>query len=234
MTKLSLLFLLGVFLAPRFTSAHALWIETNPVGKKNLSHRVSVFYGEYAEQEIDPVDKWYSDVRDFELWLTGPDQHRVKLEVKRENDRFTAYFTPEQEGVYWLTVLHGAKDLGGKTKYEFSSAASVSVGAAVAQTVPPLPFAVSLLSGVSKRNGEVVASVLLDGKPLADASVEVMGPEGWSKAFKTDAEGRVRFPAIWKGNYVLEATRMSPQTGEWQGNTHTQVWQGTTTFLLVR
>lgn len=47
-------------------------------------------------------------------------------------------------------------------------------------------------------------AVFKGGKPLADGKVTMIAPEGWSKSFKSDAQGKVRIEAPWAGLYVLE------------------------------
>ena len=75
LTALLLLF------ASNATFAHALWIETASSGKLGQKHAVKVFYGEFVANERDSVAKWYSDVKDFSLWLVGPDQKKVQLSL---------------------------------------------------------------------------------------------------------------------------------------------------------
>ncbi len=52
--------------------AHALRIETAPVGAENKAHEIKVFYGELAEGQDEEFEKWYSDVKDFKLYLVSP------------------------------------------------------------------------------------------------------------------------------------------------------------------
>src|SRR5690349_17315106 len=129
MNKLKLLLLLIFFsIGTVQLHAHALWIETASTGKKGQAQDVKVFYGEYASKELEETGKWYSDVKDFTLWLTVPGKEKVQLNTTAGTNFFSASFTPEEDGIYLLTVSHEAKDLGGATKYEFSSVAAVAVG----------------------------------------------------------------------------------------------------------
>lgn len=46
-------------------------------------------------------------------------------------------------------------------------------------------------------------TVLFRGRPLAGASVNVISPDRWQKAFTTDASGRLEVPDRGEGRYVL-------------------------------
>ncbi|MGH2624546.1 MAG: DUF4198 domain-containing protein, partial [Sphingobacterium sp.] len=59
-TTLLALFCLLVY---THANAHALWIETATLGKKGTLHDVKVYYGEFALNERDAPEKWYSDVK---------------------------------------------------------------------------------------------------------------------------------------------------------------------------
>lgn len=108
--------------------AHALWIETASTGKVGQKQTVKVFYGEYVANERDSVTKWYSDVKEFTLWVVGPDQKKTQLTLTPGLNYFEGSFTPDQNGAYTVAVSHEAKELGGTTKYHFLSSANVAVG----------------------------------------------------------------------------------------------------------
>ncbi|NGM60854.1 DUF4198 domain-containing protein [Sphingobacterium sp. SGG-5] len=226
-------FLLLFTLCSQAIFAHALWIETSHSGTKGTPHDVKIYYGEYASQEIDSVGKWYSDVKEFTIWLTTPSQKKIQLQKSLSADHATASFIPDEEGVYALTVVHPAKDLGGTTKYEFSSTALVAVGNAVLKPLD-LPLYVQAAPRAYAIGESVDAVVFQQGQPLANAEVVVMSGEGWTKVFQTNADGKISFPAIWKGNYVVEASHMEREEGVWHEQPFKRTWQGATTFVQVR
>jgi hypothetical protein len=47
-------------------------------------------------------------------------------------------------------------------------------------------------------------SVIKGGKPLADEGVTMIAPGGWSKSFKTNAQGMLTIETPWSGLYLLE------------------------------
>lgn len=228
----SLFTLLLTFLSVQLASAHALWIETNSTGVKNVKQEVRIFYGEYASQEIEPLDKWYSDVKDFKLILTTPSNKQIEVQKMLTGDHFTAEFTPIENGIYVLSIYHAGKDLSKTNLYAFSSLAFIQVSG---NTLPAITnnFYVKVNPNKYEVGNTVEAIVIKAGKPLANAEVLVMSQEGWSKSFKTDPQGKISFTALWKGNYVIEASFGENKEGDWNGKPFTYAWEGTTTFLIV-
>lgn len=237
MNNLKSIFLTLILIATSFQLfAHALWIETKTNGKAGVSHEVKVFYGEYVSNERDSVAKWYSDVKDFSLWLTAPDNEKIKLTTTPGTNFYSASFTPKSDGVYVLTVVHEAKELGGTTKYEFSSLATVSVGKATNVNTEAIsnPLHASVVDAkFYKANSPVKIKAILNGKALANKNVTVFSPEGWSKEYKTDKNGHFEFSALWTGRYVLEVSNFQKTTGEHHGKNYTAVWQGATSSFEV-
>lgn len=214
--------------------AHALWIESSPFAVKNKVHDIKIYYGEYASNEIEPIDKWYSDVTDFEIFVTTPSQRKVALTKNPAQDHFQSSFVPEEDGVYMISIVHAAKDLGGATKYEFSSIALVSVGPRSTQVLNKVPFCIQIQPKIFQKGEVVDALVLQNGIPVRQGELLVMSQEGWSKAFKTDDYGRVRFPVIWLGQYVLEASVSIEEEGQWYDKPFKKTWFGTTTSIQVK
>jgi uncharacterized GH25 family protein len=237
MNKLkSLLLLIFFSIGTVQLHAHALWIETASTGKKGQAQDVKVFYGEYASKELEETGKWYSDVKDFTLWLTVPGKEKVKLNTTAGTNFFSARFTPEEDGIYLLTVSHEAKDLGGTTKYEFSSVAAVAVGKSNTVDHLSIPNSIKVAANEAKNykvNSPVQLKAVLNGHPVANKPVSVFSPEGWSKEFTTDANGSVSFTPLWPGRYVLELSNFEKTSGEHNGQNYTAAWQGATSSFEV-
>jgi hypothetical protein len=230
---LALLFTLGT--SQLF--AHALWIETATSGKAGKTQQVKVYYGEYVSNEREDVAKWYSDVRDFTLWLTAPGKEKVKLTTTPGTNFYTADFTPEGDGLYLLTVSHEAKELGGTTKYEFLSSAAVAVGKTAVIDHAAIPGSLHVYTTEAKTykaNGPVKFTAVQNGKPLANKTVSVFSHEGWGKEVTTDANGSFTFNPIWAGRYVLEVSAMDKTVkGTHNGKDYTAAWQGSTSSFEV-
>jgi len=232
----SLLFTLILIATANQLFAHALWIETKTTGKIGQSQEVKVFYGEYVNNEREEISKWFSDVKDFSLWLTMPGQKKVKLNTTAGSNFYVANFTPDKEGVYILTVVHEPKELGGTTKYEFSSIATVAVGKTTAINLAPIANTIKVSASEAKTyktNTAIQIKAERNGKPLAGKHISVFSPEGWAKEHTTDENGLITFNPIWPGRYVLEVSNYEKTTGEHNGKNYSAAWQGATSSFEV-
>lgn len=216
--------------------AHALWIETNTSGKVGQRHEVKIFYGEYALNEREAIDKWYSDVKDFTLQLNAPGKESIKLEKTANGNHYHASFIPDTEGIYYLTVIHEPKDLGGSTKYEFSAIATVTVGKATKIDLNTIQNALKVNTIEAKLhtlNSPVSLQTILNGQSYANKSVSVFSPQGWSKEFTTDENGIITFSPIWPGRYVVEASHIIKNGGQHHGKEYKTEWKGATSSFEV-
>lgn len=233
---LSLLLLLFV-LSTTKVLGHALWIETDTKGETGKAQQVKIYYAEYAEKKLEAVTDWYSDVRDFELWLVGPDNEKVLLESLPKEDHFLATFTPEKEGIYTLAIAHTAKDFGGDYVYQFNSSAKVAVGKstqgkALAPAGNEIYVALDNLQA-RKSKDKVKGRVFINGEPAADITLGVGSPVGWSKSFTTDKNGFFEFEALWDGTYMLEASYTEDKAGELHGKPYAHVWRCATHLVTI-
>jgi len=217
--------------------AHALWIETSTVGKAGQKQAIKIVYAE-PNDKPEKIADWYSDVPEFTLWLTGPDKQKVKLPTKAESDHFTAAFTPEKDGVYTLSISHTARELGGKTKYQFNASAIVSVGKSLAGNDPSLntnDISVYADAGqVIKLNKPFQLTGIFKEKPSENLSVAVHSPSGWNKALSTNGQGVTEFTPIWPGKYSIEASKTEKEEGEHNGKNYTSIWRCATLLVDVK
>ncbi|MES2653248.1 MAG: DUF4198 domain-containing protein [Bacteroidota bacterium] len=214
--------------------AHAIWIESNTKAIKNKAHEVKIIYGDYAEEIIEPTSKWYSDLKTLEVWVTSPSKKKTKLLLTDATDHLVSSFVPIEDGMYYITTVHVTKDLGGTTKYEFSSVASVLSGKASAEfAAVEQPLSVTVKPNAYKANDLIELQVSKDNQPFAKAEVQIMSPGGWIKTVKTNDKGQVSFTPKFKGNYIIEASEYKEEAGEWHAKKHTHVWKGSTTRILV-
>ncbi|KIO77404.1 nickel transport complex protein, NikM subunit, transmembrane [Pedobacter lusitanus] len=237
MKKLAFLTLSILFcLVTKNLSAHALWIETGATGKIGQVQTVKIYYGEYAANERENVSKWYSDVKDFTLWLTGPDQQRTQLKLNADSNSFTSSFTPDKNGSYILEVSHEAKELGGTTKYHFLASANVAVGknSAVQTKSSNVLYLKSDEINSAKVNQTVKLTATLNNDLAKAKTVSIFSPSGWAKETKTDENGLVHFTPIWPGRYVIEITEFQKVKGDHQGKEYDGIWQGATYSFEVK
>lgn len=216
--------------------AHALWIETASSGKIGQKQTVKVFYGEYVANERDSVAKWYSDVREFTLWLVGPDQKKTQLTLTPGVNHFEASFTPEQNGAFTILVSHEAKELGGTTKYHFLSSADVLVGKVKPETLQnPNVLRLHVDDAVAaKLNKPLQLKAFLKDAAAKGKTVSVFSPNGWAKELKTNDEGVVEFTPLWAGRYVFEVTDMDKTPGQHNGKDYKAAWKGATYSFEIR
>lgn len=234
---ISLFTFLAVLFYSQTSYAHALWIESSPYGALNQAHEVKVYYGEYATNERDQVEKWYSDVKDFSLMLHVPGKEPVKLQLTNKGDHFSGSFQPAVQGTYFLSIVKAPKDLGGKTKYEFSSLVPVIVGksAKIDYSAIKNPLQIEFLNASNAKKGNSLQVKITSlGKVVPNAKVSVFSSTGWGKEFVADANGLLTFDAIWSGPYVLEASSFEEKAGEHEGKPYASAWQGSTAFLEVK
>lgn len=229
------LIMLGLIFSSSSIFAHALWIETKPTGKIGQKQNIKVFYGEYAANERDSVAKWYSDVKEFTLWLIGPGQQKTQLILAAGDNYFESSFTPEKNGAYTLVVSHEARELGGTTKYHFLSSATVSVGKILAP-VADNPNALKLhVAGAlsAKVNKPLQLQAFLRDAAAKGKVVSVFSPNGWSRELTTNEDGLVEFIPLWAGRYVFEVTDTDRTPGQHHGKDYKASWKGATYSLEI-
>lgn len=218
-------------------SAHALWIQTSTIGKAGQKQVIKIVYSE-PNDKPEKIADWYSDVKDFTLWVTGPDKQKVKLPTTEAADHFTSEFTPEKDGVYTLTIGHTAKELGGKTKYQFNASAIVAVGKSVAGNDPALnPNDISVFADASKTykvNKPFSLTGFVKEKPAENLQLAVHSPSGWNREISTNAQGVAEFTPIWPGQYSIEASKSEKEEGEHNGKNYTSVWRCATVLVDVK
>jgi uncharacterized GH25 family protein len=214
-------------------NAHAIWIESKAKATKNKAHEVKIFYGEYPSGVTDSTAKWYSDLKDLEVWISSPSNRKTKLELKDLSTHLSSSFIPDEDGLYYISTVHTTKDLGGTTKYEFSSVVPVLAGKAAASPKLEQPLAITVSPGSYQTGSQVGLQVWKGDHVFADGEVLIMSPEGWVKTVKTDNNGQVSFTPKLKGNYVIETTHYQKEAGEWNAKKYTHTWKGSTTHILV-
>lgn len=216
--------------------AHALWIQTAPVGKAGQKQTIKILYSEPNEKP-EKVSEWYSDVKDFQLWLTTPDNKKTKLAAVAGEDSYTAEFTPDQEGVYTVSVGHTSKDLGGKTVYQFNASALVKVGKSLsgneaAFNSNDLSVFVDQ-SKVYKANKPMTVKAVYKKNASEKLYLTVSSPSGWSKSIETNDQGVAEFVPIWPGTYYIEASKSWKEAGTHNGKEYAGFWRAATVLVEV-
>ncbi|WP_192346877.1 DUF4198 domain-containing protein [Algoriphagus sp. Y33] len=180
--------------------AHALWIHTASNAEKGKEHPYRIYYADYHENAIEAVANWYSDVKEFELWLISPSGKKTRLEPTATVEYFEGTFLPEEEGEYRMEISHTADPGDSKTAYQFNAYAQVWVGKGKSKAKVDTDLA--LIKNANSSEYEL----LYKGKPLAEGDVMVLGPNAETQELKTGKKGKVSLDLANKGVYFAEAT----------------------------
>ena len=231
---LSLIALLFLSISNLF--GHALWIETNTNGKTGQKQTIKIVYSEPVDKP-EKLSDWFSDVQEFELWLTTPDNQKIKLATIAGEDHFTSEFTPEKDGVYTLSISKAAKELGGSTIYQFNASAIVKVGKSLAGNEASFNGnEIKVFSDASKNhkaNLPLSLTTIFKNKPTEKLHVSISSPSGWSKNVSSDANGVAAFTPIWPGTYKIEASTSEKAEGDHFGKPYKSIWRCATLLVDV-
>ncbi len=235
--KITFSFVVLFFLATMGHSfAHALWIETNTTGKAGQKQTVKIVYSE-PDDKPEKLAEWYSDVKEFELWLTTPDKQKVKLATVAGPDHFTSEFTPDKDGVYTLSISKAAKDLGGSTIYQFNASAVVKVGKSLAGNDASFNGnEIKVYTDASKTfkaNQPFNLTTILKDKPTEKLHIGIASPSGWNKNVISNAHGVAEFTPLWPGTYKIEASTSEKAEGDHFGKPYKAIWRCATLLVDV-
>ena len=218
--------------------AHALWIETKATGTKGEAQEISIYFGEFSDNDITKADKWFSDLKDFTLVVISPSKKETKLTSKALDNKYQAFFTPDEEGVYTIVMHHKVKDVYGTMVLDYNSSANVTVGNAVKgnETVANTNV-ISLFSKdviTAKQNTKINVNALYEGKIAKEQKMKVIAPNGWEKELWSNENGEVSFTPIWPGNYMVEFAYTEKASGEHNGKKYDEIWKMATYLITVK
>lgn len=231
-------FLMLALLFSMNTFAHALWIKTKAVGTKGKAQEIAIYFGEFSDNDITKTGKWFSDIKDFSLVLISPSKKEINLSAVALENKYQAFFTPDEEGTYTVVMHHTVKDVYKAMKLDYNSSATVTVGKttkgneALANT-----NAISLFSkevAVAKKNNIININVLYEGKTVEKQKIKVIAPNGWEKELWSNKDGEITFTPIWPGNYMIEFAHTEKTTGEHNGKNYDEVWKMATYLIAVK
>ncbi len=182
--KISGLLLIASAFVPSFAQAHEIWVERDATGPAR------VYLGEPAEALPAGGDPEFEKLKAPKiLGASSATQARkagyIEVEAPSGDVRLTddSVFDPWGEEGKKQGVVYYARAGRGEAKAQLPL-----------EIIPSAANADSFL-------------VVRDGKPLPSAKVTVISPDKWSKAFVTDAQGRIAPPLREKGRYILSAQR---------------------------
>lgn len=234
--KTVLVALLLVVSAPA-VFAHALWIETKTTGTKGKPQEISVYFGEFSENDITKADKWFSDLKDFTLTVISPSKKEIKLQSNALENKYQAFFTPDEDGVYTVVMQHTVKDVYGTMVLDYNSSANIVVGNKLnvnSGTNNTNKIAVFSENTTSlAKNTKITAVALYNNAIAKQQKVKVIAPNGWEKELWTNENGEISFTPIWSGNYMIEFSQTEKKSGEHHGKKYDEIWKMATYQLVV-
>jgi hypothetical protein len=217
--------------------AHAIWIETNTTGKIGQAQEVSVFLGEYGENQRDSIQHWFSNMTAFALYVTAPDGTKKQVNCVANGNHFKGTFTPDVAGTYVLSIDHTVKDVYGGNKIHYYALGVVTVNKSLngINNLKDQPGLVLLAANekAHKINTPENVHLLFNKTSPAESDLTVESPAGWGKKFKADKSGNVTFSPYWAGRYLLEGTFSEKASGQHEGSEFTSVWHCVTYCLDV-
>ena len=179
--------------------AHAVWVERDAKG-------INLYYGEYDEAKREPSPGRLDDIGTPHVFVDGSaasgqkgaNGWRYAAAAKGAEVRAEVLESPvrdwRKQGIGIVKPLFYARYAAGPTAQKPSAELDL---------VP---------------TGQAGAfQLFLKGQALPGIKVVVVAPNGWTREVKTDAEGRIEADMPWRGVYVLEATHVVPESGEYNG-----------------
>ncbi|WP_026729051.1 DUF4198 domain-containing protein [Flavobacterium denitrificans] len=237
-TLKTIAFLFLMLVASPQIFAHALWIETKATGVKGKAQEISVYFGEFSENDITKADKWFSDLKDFSLVLVSPSKKETKLTSKALDNKYQAFFTPDEDGVYTIVMHHKVKDVYGTMVLDYNSSATVVVGNKTAgNTATANKNQIGVFSenaDVAKKDSKIAGIATYDGAVAKEAKIKVIAPNGWEKELWTNEKGEFSFTPIWSGNYMVEYAHTEKASGDHNGKKYDEIWKMATYQITVK
>ncbi|MBE8723674.1 DUF4198 domain-containing protein [Flavobacterium hungaricum] len=234
--KIIAFFFLMLVSAPIF--AHALWIETKATGIKGKAQEISIYFGEFSDNDITKADKWFSDLKNFSLIVVSPSKKETKLSTKALDNKYQAFFTPTEDGVYTIVMQHTVGDVYGTMKLDYNSSATVVVGNKNAgNTIAANSNKIAVFSenaDTAKKDAKVTGVASYDGAIAKEAKIKVIAPNGWEKELWTNDKGEFSFTPIWSGNYMVEYAHTDKASGEHNGKKYDEIWKMATYQIVVK
>ncbi|WP_143159885.1 hypothetical protein [Chitinophaga jiangningensis] len=206
---------------------HALWIETTVNGKKGQPQEVKVFLGEYAENERDSIQNWFSNMKDFQLYLIDPSGNKTKLECQPAGTYFKATFTPQQDGAYVLYIDHTVQEVYGGSKIRYYAQGLVQVNNTNGLANLKQNDFVLQTSAVTAKKVNTPEQVSLFNKTktvLPKAELTVISPSGWTKKINAEGGKSLSYAPVEAGRYLLEGTYLEEEKGQHEGKPFERVW----------
>lgn len=199
--------------------AHYLWMETPPSKDQKTPQKIEIYLGHFEESVREALGGRLDEVGSLSAWWTGLDNQRREITLEKKNNFFSGTVKGAKDSITQAEELNLAvKDL---RKYEIGIVkpnlyASAYVGDSTENLSAPQSKTTLGIYPI-QLGKEIVLKVFFKDEALPDAKVNIHAPNTWSKEFKTDASGMVRFKSPWTGQHVAEVIYLEKTAGEFKG-----------------
>ena len=221
---------LTLLLTPK-ALAHELFIEVKE-DRASSELRIDVLWGHIR----DFLDQ--ANYEDFELYVRTPDGNVEQLELEGIGVQGRAHLMPQADGeyVFWANRRAGTYTPGDDiTRLSVQMAKHiVQVGDGPETSSQPVDLLFDIVPETSVKNfdiGTFKGSVLLDGSPIADATVTAYGPKDEILEETTDNDGTFKFDLTSKGQWLLKANIQTEESGKVDGEDY-ELTSRTSTLLI--
>lgn len=198
--------------------AHNIWIETSADAQIGKSQEVKVFFGE--SDSVTPTDRWFSNIKDFEIYVTSPSGKKIKIENKTKNVKYySVSFVPKEKGVYVISLKHIVKDIFRKMKITYQAVALCSTDADddSKKILGEAPLQLEIDAKKLEIDEEKTFNLVHDGKKEKRQKAVVEAANTWTKNLYSDQDGEVRFVPLWEGGYLIEYSSQKDEKGFYNG-----------------
>lgn len=197
------------------SKAHTMWIESSYQGYIGQEQQVKIYFGEFSINMITPAQKWFSDIADCKLMLLTPDGEKKALSKAREENFYTASFTPEAEGWYLVYLEHLVKDLYQGMRITYQALSWVKVGSPTGLPDVPSPFSDGKLilppQTPFELNTSAEVALLRNRAPVVSQRFTLTANNGWRKSLRSDKEsGKASTELIFPAKYLYEWSESIP------------------------
>ena len=217
--------LIGLLALSPLAEAHYLWIESQPSqGKTSAPSQVEIYYGEFEESLREKAGGRLDEVGPIETWLLNSSE-KVEITVQKKENYFETTFDEASTVNPRLIQLQEltrpvqdwrAYDIGIAKPNYYAGALVLGPDADILHLSVPAHKTALGIYPVSLGD-ELIFQVFFKDTPFSNAKFNVHAPNGWSKEYKTDESGAVRFKLPWAGQYVFEVINLEKPPGVFQG-----------------
>ncbi|MCK8817359.1 DUF4198 domain-containing protein [Natroniella sulfidigena] len=214
--KLGLIILMMMLVLTLGTSVafgHEIMLDFDQQAEAGEEVEIELSFGHFPD-DFDYEHYFFESLDEGELLVVAEDGSMTELELTKQSDRYVASFTPQQEGVHWVT-FNGTRgvvdrvdsDDGLQLRY-YDAKAPLLVGNVRNFEVTGTSLAAEFITQdtSSFKVGEQV-TMELDylGEEVRGEDVTLVSPDGQVSQVATDAQGKVDVEFNEEGIWLLQA-----------------------------